>query len=260
MCALRRLGRDSRLAHVVLTVRNVLLVAGREARSAFDSPIAYVFIVLFLAITTSSFLATFFAIGLADVRGIFDLMPWTFLFFLPALTMRLWSEEHKTRTIELLLTLPLRTWEVVLGKFVAALAILALALALSAVLPATVSLYGDLDWGAVAASYLGALLLGSCYIAIGLVASYATESQPVAFIAAAVAAFVLLVAGHPVVVRLVEGAAPGPIAIVLATIGLASHYESIARGVLDSRDIIYYICVTAVLLHANAILAEHRRT
>ncbi len=252
----------------------ILAIAKRELRGYFDSPIAYVFICLFLALSSFLFLIDFFAFGVADPRPFFDFMPYSFLLFLPALTMRLWSEERKMRTLEILFTLPVRTYEAVLGKFLAAWGLLLVTLLMSVSLPITVTCFTEsgIDVGPVLGSYLGAALLGSVYIAFGLVVSFTTENQVIAFVVTVAGCTVLLIIGNARVIEWVGGLTAWmgnesltefvkhDVAAFLEGLGLASRFESIARGVVDSRDVGYYTSLVGFLLVTNVVIAEHRRS
>lgn len=234
---------------------NVLSIAWRELRSYFDSPIAYVVIDVFLVMSSWLFLQRFFVMGQADMRPFFSFLPWLFLFFAPAITMRLWAEERKLGTIEVLLTLPVRTVEAVLGKFLAALGLVATTLLLSAILPLSIQRLSPLDMGPVIGGYLGALALASAFLAAGLFVSGLTENQIVAFILSVTLSFLLLMVGTSLVVS----SLPKSLGKLAEYIGLQNHFESIARGVLDSRDLVYYLSITALFLALNAYVIEHRR-
>lgn len=234
---------------------NALWIAWRELRSYFDSPIAYVFINVFLVVSTWWFLRDFFLMGQAEMRPFFAFLPWLFLLFAPAITMRLWSEERKLGTYEILLTLPIRTTEAVLGKFLAAMGLVAVTLALSCVLPLSIDHYAAMDWGPVLGGYLGALALSAAFISAGLFVSGLTENQIVAFILSVLLAFMMLVVGTDLVVFSLPRSL-GPMAEYL---GLQNHFQSIARGVIDSRDVVYYLSVALFFLTLNTYSVEHGR-
>jgi ABC-2 type transport system permease protein len=227
----------------------------REFFSFFVSPIAYIFLTLFLIITNFVFFQSFFIIGESTMRGYFDLLPWLFLMFLPAVTMRSWAEEKKHKTLELLLTWPLSDYEVVLGKFLASLLFLLLALLLSFTVPLTVNLVGNPDMGVIIASYIGALFLGGAYIAIGMAISSVTENQIVAFIGTVVIILAFLLMGQDVVVAYF----PTNVSQVLLNLSFDYHFKSIARGVLDSRDVIYYLSIIGFFLFLNVQSLESRK-
>lgn len=233
---------------------NVIAVARKEFKSYFDSPIAYIFITAFLLLVNFLFFWTFFVAGQADMRPFFGFMPFVFLFFVPSITMRQWAEERKMGTLEVLLTLPVRENEVVLGKFFSSLLFLALMLALTFNVPLTVGALGDPDWGVIICGYLGALLLGASYLAIGLFASALSENQIVAFILAIVIGVALLIVGEWFFLMLV----PDFVVPVFDYLGLGTHFESMGRGVIDSRDIVYYISIIGVFLYLNVNVVENR--
>ena len=236
-------------------MQNVLGVYKRELRSYFDSPIAYIFIVVFLLLSTWLFFRGFFVYGQADLRGFFSLLPWTFLFFVPAVAMRLWAEERKLGTLELLMTLPVRDGEVIAGKFLAGLSLITLTVFLGFPLVIITAALGDLDPGPVWGGFLGAILLGGAYLAIGLFVSSLTDNQIIAFIVSVVVCFLLFIVGEPLV--LIN--APRSLAPLFSFLGLGAHFQSISRGVIDSRDVIYYLSIIAFFLMLNRVSLEGRR-
>ncbi|WP_296899722.1 Gldg family protein [Thiohalocapsa sp.] len=225
---------------------DILRVTRKELASFFGSPVAYLFIGAFLAACLFVFfwVDAFFARNLADTRPLFDWMPVLLIFLAAALTMRLWSEERRAGTLEVLATLPVPTWKLVLAKFLAALALVAVALALTLPLPVTVSILGPLDWGPVLGAYLATLLLAAAYIAIGLFVSARTDNPIVALIGTALLCAVLYLIGSPALTGLF-GHGTGE---VLRLFGTGSRFESITRGVIDLRDLYYYLSLTAVFL------------
>ena len=223
-------------------MNKIRAVALRELRAYFNSPIAYVFLLVFAGTALFTFfnIEAFFARGQADLRGLFESIPLLTLLLVPALTMRLWAEETKQGTIETLLTFPVRDVELVAGKFLASWALLAVALLLTFPLAVTVSFLGDLDWGPVIGGYLGALLLGAAYLAVGQFISAVTENQILAFILA----FVFCLALYGLGTELFSGLFSDSTAAMLRALGSGSRFESIARGVIDLRDILYYLSLT----------------
>lgn len=219
----------------------------KEFKTFFISPIAYIFIVVYLVVTNFLFFQSFFLINQADMRSYFSILPWIFLLFVPAITMRSWAEEKKLRTLELLLTWPISDFQVVAGKFLASFCFLAITILLSISVPITVSLLGSPDPGPIIGGYIGALLMGAAYLAIGLWISSFTENQIVAFILGVVITFTLFIVGNPFVTM----AAPSMLVPVLNYIGLGNHFQSIERGVLDTRDILYYFSVISFFLFLN---------
>lgn len=225
---------------------DILRVARKELASFFGSPVAYLFIGAFLAACLFVFfwVDAFFARNLADTRPLFDWMPLLLIFLAAALTMRLWSEERRAGTLEVLATLPVATWKLVLGKFLAALALVAVALALTLPLPVTVSILGPLDWGPVLGAYLATLLLAAAYIAIGLFVSARTDNPIVALIGTTLLCVAFYLIGSPALTGLF-GHGAGE---VLRLFGTGARFESITRGVIDLRDLYYYLSLTAVFL------------
>ncbi len=189
------------------------------------------------------------------MRLFFVYMPWIFLFFVPAVTMKLWAEEKKIGTIEILMTLPIRDYEVVLGKFFASFALLIVTVLLSLVIPFSVMYVGDPDGGIIITGYIGLLLMGAAYLAIGLCASTLTENQIIAFILGIFTCFVLLIIGEDIVLF----NAPDWLFPIFSYLGLGAHYSSILRGVLDSRDIIYYLSVIGFFLYLSTLAVESRK-
>ena len=234
---------------------NITAIFKKEFKSYFNSPIAYIFITFFLGISSWLFFRGFFIQNQAEMRSFFGLMPWIFLFFIPAVTMKLWAEEKKIGTIEILMTLPIRDAEVVVGKFLASLALLAVTVLLSLVLTFSVMYLGDPDGGTLIAGYIGLLLMGAAYLAIGLFASTLTENQIVAFILGISTCFVLLIIGEDFVLF----NTPNWLFPIFSYLGLGAHYSSILRGVLDSRDIIYYLSVIGFFLYLSTLAVESRK-
>ncbi len=235
----------------------ILALTRKELRSYFGSPMALIFLGAFLAAALFSFfwVETFFARGIADVRPLFQWMPVLLIFLVAALTMRQWSEEQRSGTLEILLTLPVTPLQLVLGKFLAVLALVAIALALTIFLPLTAAILGPLDWGPVFGGYLAALLLAGAYTAIGLFISSRTDNQIVALIATVLLAGLFYLVGSPGVVNF----AGDQLAAVLRAIGAGSRFESIQRGIVDLRDLIYYLALTGVFLTLNILSLLSKR-
>jgi ABC-2 type transport system permease protein len=238
-------------------MNQVRALAGRELRSYFNSPIAYVFLLVFAGAALFTFfnVNAFFSRGRADLRGLFDAVPVLMLLLVPALTMRLWAEERKQGTVEVLLTLPVRDRDLVAGKFLASWGLLATGLALTFVLPLTVAWLGDLDWGPVIGGYCGALLLGGAYLAAGQFVSATTENQILAFIMTLVVCFALYGVGTETFV----GFFPDRTAAFFRSLGTGSRFDSIARGVIDMRDLVYYLSLIGVFLTACVVVLRTRR-
>jgi ABC-2 type transport system permease protein len=230
-------------------------VLKRELRSYFNSPIASVFLLLFTGASLASFFHEAWARNEASARDLFEALPLLLLFVVPALTMRLWSEERKLGTVEVLLTLPVRDGAVVLGKFFASLLLLALALALTAGAPLTMAALGPLDWGPVAGGYLAALLLGAAYLSIGLFVSSLTENQILAFLGTLLACFSIWMVGEEFVARIL----PRSLAELGQLFGTGARFRSIGRGVLDLRDLLYYGSIVAFMLYLNVAALDRRK-
>jgi ABC-2 type transport system permease protein len=232
-------------------------VANRELRAYFNSPIAYVFLLVFVGTALFTFfnIGSFFARGRADLRGLFDSIPLLMLLLVPALTMRLWAEEEKQGTLEVLLTLPAREYELVAGKFLASWALLAVGLALTLSLPVTVAFLGNLDIGPAVGGYLAALLLGGAYLAIGQFVSATTENQILSFILALVLCLVFYGLGT----EAISGFFPDRTAAVLRALGTGSRFESVARGVVDLRDLTYYLSLTGFFLALSVAALRAKR-
>lgn len=228
----------------------VAAVFRREFAAYFATPLAVVFLVIFLVLAGAFtfYLGNFFEGGQADLQAFFGFHPWLYLLLAPAVAMRLWAEERKAGTLELLLTLPLTPWQAVLGKFLAAWAFLGLALALTFPMWITVAWLGEPDHGVVAASYFGSWLMAGAFLAVGGALSAATRSQVVAFILTVVVCLLLLLAGFPMALDLVRGWAPMPLVDALANLSFLTHFQAITRGVLDLRDLAYFgLCIGAWL-------------
>jgi ABC-2 type transport system permease protein len=232
-------------------------IARKELTLFFASPIGYLFLLAFLAVTLFVFFwgEAYFARNIADVRPMFEWMPVLLIFLCAALTMRMWSEERRTGTLEFVATLPVSGWEFVIGKFLACWALLGIALLLTLPLPVSVAFIANLDWGPVLAGYLAAMLLGGAYLGIGLFVSARTDSQIVSLILASFAAGAFYLLGSPVLTDLVSG----QWADVLRGLGSGSRFEAITRGVLDVRDLYYYVSLTLVFLTLNVYALEVQR-
>jgi ABC-2 type transport system permease protein len=236
---------------------SVLTIARKELRAVFTSPVALLFLGAFWIVTLFVFFtqARFFARNIADVRPLFEWLPSLLLFLVSALTMRMWSEERKMGTLELLTTLPIPTTQLVAGKFLAACAMVVTALAFTLPLPLMVEWMGGLDWGPVVGGYVGALLLGAAYAAIGLAVSARTDNQVVALLVSLGVGVAFLAVGSPEV----TGFFTQDTARVLEAFGLGARFESIERGVFDARDALYYLGVVAVALTWNVLTLEEER-
>jgi ABC-2 type transport system permease protein len=242
-------------------MRNTWIIFRREFASYFATPLALVFIVIFLVAAgalTFGF-GQFYESGQADLGSFFYFHPWLYLFLMPALSMRLWAEERKSGTIELLMTLPITSWQAVVGKFLAAWAVAGLALALTFPIWITVNYLGDPDNGVILAGYIGSLLVAGGMLAIGACISAVTRNQVIAFILSAVASFVFLLSGYPIVLDFLPGWFPQPIVDAIASLSLWTHAISIRKGVIDLRDLLYFVTVVAAWLAANAIVLDMKK-
>lgn len=236
---------------------HILAIAKKELRAYFLSPVALIFLATFLFVTLFTFfwVEAFFTRNIADIRPLFSWLPILLIFLVAALTMRLWSEEQKLGTLEILMTMPVETHRLVLGKFLGGLALVALALALTLGVPITVSLLGELDWGPVFGGYLAALLLAGAYLSIGLTLSSLTDNQIVALILTVLACGFLYVVGTDPVTGLFDTRG----AELLRAIGIGSRFESIGRGVIDVRDLVYYGSLIVLFLSLNTVILESKR-
>lgn len=228
----------------------------RELQSYFVTPVAYVFIVIFLMLmgAFTFYLGGFYERGQADLRSFFNFHPWLYLFLVPAIAMRLWAEERKAGTIELLMTLPITPWQAVLGKFLAAWAFAGIALALTFPIWMTVNYLGDPDNGAILAAYVGSLLMAGAFLAIGAFLSAFTRNQVIAFVLTVVVCFSFLLSGFPLVLDVFSGWAPQLLMDGIASLSFLTHFENISKGVIDLRDLIYFALVIGTFLYANTIV------
>jgi ABC-2 type transport system permease protein len=239
-------------------MRNVLTIFRREFVGYFTTPLAYVFIVIFLVMAgmLTFFVGNFFGRGQADLQPFFMFHPWLYLVLIPALSMRLWAEERRSGTIELFLTLPIRMTEAVVGKFLAAWCFAGIALALTFPFWLTVNFLGHPDNGVILASYIGSFLLSGALLAIGACVSALTKNQIIAFVVTAALAFIFIAAGSPAVLGALQGWAPQWLIDGFTQISFVSHFSAITRGVIDVRDVFYFASVIIAFLFANAILVD----
>jgi ABC-2 type transport system permease protein len=242
-------------------MRGTWVIMKRELAAYFNTPLAYVFIVIFLFLTGifTFYLGNFFVRGQADLRPFFTFHPWLYLFLVPAISMRLWAEERRQASIELLLTLPLPLWATVLGKFLAAWAFCGIALLLTFPMWLTVSYLGTPDHGVIVAGYLGSFLLAGGYLAIGGCISATTKNQVIAFVVAVVVSFLLTVSGAPIVLDFFAGWAPQVALDAIASFSFLRRFQSITEGVIDLRDLVYFITLIGLWLYATLIVVEARK-
>lgn len=242
-------------------MRNTWVICKRELFSYFATPIAYVFIIVFLFLSGvfTFYLGNFFSRGQADLITFFGFHPWLYLFLIPALTMRLWAEERKIGTIELLLTMPITMTQAVLGKFLATWIFTSVALGLTFPMWITVNFLGNPDNGVIFASYLGSLLMAGAFIAIGCCISALTKNQVIAFVVSAVIGLAFILSGFPLVLDFFTDWAPEAIIEAISSFSFLTHFEAISKGVVDLRDIIFFMSLIAFWLFANAVLIEIKK-
>jgi ABC-2 type transport system permease protein len=233
----------------------------RELAGYFATPVAYVFIAIFLILASAMcfYMGGFFERGQADLNAFFAFHPWLYLFLVPAVAMRLWAEERKSGTIELLLTLPVTTGQAVLGKFLAAWAFIGIALVLTFPVWITVNYLGNPDNGTILAGYVGSLLMAGAFLAIGSCLSAATRNQVIAFIITVVVCFLLLLAGYPLVLDAFSAWAPQALVDGIASISFLTHFQAISKGVIDLRDLVYFGLMIAAWLYASTIVVEMKK-
>lgn len=234
----------------------------REMVGYFGSPVAYVFIAIFLLLLGffTFYVSHFFEMGQADLRGFFEWHPWVYLFLIPAVAMRLWAEERRMGTLELILTMPLTISEAILGKFLAAWAFVGLSLVLTFPMVLTALYLGSPDMGAVFCGYVGSLLLAGAFLSIGSMTSSLTRSQVISFIVAVVICLFFILAGYPPVMDVLSGWAPRWLVEIVSSLGFLPHFTALQRGVMDSRDVLYFLSVMAFMLLANSLVIQNRRS
>ncbi len=243
------------------SLSNIKTIAKREIAGYFSSPVAFVFIVIFLLLSGffTFMVAGFFDRGEANLMPFFTWHPWLYLFLVPAVGMRMWSEERRLGTIELLLTMPITTWQAIVGKFLASWAVIALALAFTFPVVVTVNYLGHPDNGVILAGYIGSLLMAGAYLAISAMTSAMTRNQVVSFIVAVVLSLFLILAGWPPVTDLLVQWAKPWFVDGVAAFSVMTHFESIQKGVLDSRDILYFLSVIVFSLFTTGVIIRAHR-
>lgn len=242
-------------------MNNIIAIARRELANYFATPVAYVFIIIFLALTGmfTFYLGGFYERGQADLQPFFMYHPWLYLFLIPALSMRLWSEERKSGTIELLMTLPVTTSEAVLGKFVAAWIFTSVALVLTFPIWITVNYLGNPDNAVIFAGYLGSLLMAGAFLALGAAISALTRNQVIAFVVTVVLCFGFILSGFPLVLDFFRIWLPHGVVSAIAYLSFMTHFEAITKGVIDVRDVVFFLSFIACWLVANVILVEMKK-
>lgn len=242
-------------------MRSVAIIAKRELVAYFATPVAYVFIIIFLAVSAALtfYVGGFFERRQAALDTFFTFHPWLFLFLIPAVGMRLWAEERKTGTIELLTTMPVTTTAAVIGKFLAAWAFIAAALALTAPMWLTVNILGEPDNGVILASYVGSLLMAGAFLAITSCMSALTRNQVVAFILGATVCFLFTMSGVELVLETVRAIAPAALVDAVASLSFLSHFSTITKGVIDLRDLVFFVSMIVFWLFATTIVVNARK-
>ncbi len=243
-------------------MNNIYIIAKREFKAYFATPVAYVFLVIFLAMTGSFafFLGDFFSRGQADLLSFFSYHPWLYLALIPAISMRLWAEERNSGTIELLMTLPISTTEAVVGKFLAAWAFTAIALALTFPMWVTVNVLGDPDNGVIIASYIGSFFMAGAFLAIGACLSAGTKSQVIAFIMAATVCFLFTMSGLDLVLNFFRLWAPDVLVETIASFSFLTHFQAVTNGVIDLRDAVFFLSLIIFWLFANVIIVDMKKS
>ena len=240
---------------------NVWIIYKRELSAYFGTPIAYVFLAIFVFLSGmfAFYIGNFFEREQADLQAFFQFHPWLYLFLIPALSMRLWAEERRAGTIELLFTLPVTMTEVVLGKFLAAWKFTAIALSLTFPLWITVNYLGDPDNGAILAGYLGSLLMAGAFLAIGSCISALTRNQVIAFVVSGVVCLGFVLSGFPLVLDFVGAVAPAIVVDTVRSFSFLAHFQAISKGVLDAGDVVYFLSLIVFWLFVNAVVIEWRK-
>ncbi len=233
----------------------------RELASFFATPVAYVFITIFLILSGvfAFFIGGLYERGQADLLPFFNFHPWLYLFLVPAIAMRTWSEERKNGSIELLMTLPITTFQAMMGKFLAAWAVLGLSLLLTFPLWITVNYLGNPDNGVIVAAYIGSWLMAGAFLAIGICMSALTKNQVIAFILAIVVSFLFVVSGSGIVLDAFKGWAPSFVIDTIASFSFLTHYESLAKGVIALNDVMYFLLLMALWLYGGLLIIEQKK-
>jgi len=240
---------------------NTWIIARREFLAYFSTPLATIFLTVFVALTGAFafYVGGFFDRGQADLQPFFQYHPWLFLLLVPAVAMRLWAEERKSGTIELLMTLPISPWEAILGKFLAAWAFIGVALLATLPMWITVNILGHPDNRAIASGYLGSFLLAGAFLAIGSSISALTRNQVIAFIVAATICFLLLMSGHELVLSALRSWTPRFLLASVASMSFLSHFEPFTKGIIDLASIVFFLTLMAFALFANRIFVELKK-
>ncbi len=246
---------------MTLRLRNVCAVFKREFTAYFTTPVAYVFLIVFLALAgaLTFYIGSFFDRNQADLEAFFTFHPWLYLFLIPAISMRLWAEERKSGTVEFLLTMPLTLWDAVLGKFLAAWIFAGVALVLTFPIWLTVNYLGEPDNGAILAGYIGSFLMAGAYLAIGSCLSAATKNQVIAFVLAAAICFLFTLGGTNLVLGFAASILPQSLVDLVASFSFLNHFDQIKKGVIDLRDLIFFLSIMGVFLSATTLVLELKK-
>lgn len=242
-------------------MHSILTIFKRELRSYFATPIALIFLTVFLVINGffTFKLGRFYETSQADLRSFFLWHPWLYLFIVPAVSMRLWAEEKKSGTIELLMTLPVTLFEASLGKFLAAWAFVGLSLLLTFPMVLTVNFLGNPDNGVILVGYLGSFLMAGAFLAIGTAISASTNSQVISFVLSTTVCLILILMGFEPVIDALQDIFPAGVVDQLANLSFPYHFEAIQRGVIDLRDIVYFVSLMLLSLFAGAVILERSK-
>lgn len=242
-------------------MRNINVIVARELRSYFSTPLAYIFIVIFLVLTSALtfYIGNFFERGQASLDSFFLFHPWLYLFLIPSLSMRLWAEENKSGSLELLMTLPISTTQAVMGKFLAAWIFSGVALLLTFPIWLTVNLLGSPDNGAILAGYIGSFLMAGAYLAVGSCISAATKNQVIAFVIAMAVCFLYCMSGLPLVLEFVRTLMPEFIATMVSSLSFMTHFDAMSKGVFSLKDIAFFFSTMTVWLYATVMVIDLKR-
>lgn len=240
---------------------NIWYIMKREFNGYFATPVAYVFLIIFLLIAgfATFYVGDFFARGEADLYPFFNMHPWLYLLLIPAISMRLWAEERKSGSIELLMTLPISVFEAVLGKFLAAWVFTGLALILNFPLWITVNILGSPDNGVIFAGFVGSWLMAGGFLAIGATISSVTKNQVIAFVLSVIVSLIFVLAGYGIVLDFFSSWAPQTLVEVISSFSFLTHFDAISKGVIDVRDLLYFVALIAIWLFANALIVNARK-
>ena len=242
-------------------MRNTWTITKRELGAYFGTPLAYIFVIIFVALTGAFafYIGNFFIRGQADLLPFFNFHPWLYLILVPAIAMRLWAEERKSGTIELLMTLPISSWEAILGKFFAAWAFVGIALILTFPMWITVNILGTPDNGVILAGYVGSFLMAGAFLAIGSCISALTKNQVIAFVVAATVCFLFVMSGMEMVLNFFRAWAPEFLVSAISSMSFLTHFDQITKGLINLTDIIFYLSLIIFWLFATMVVIEQKK-